>query len=67
MVTHFIEIQEVKIVGVARHFSQVNPKLFDIGIMDNLIEMKPPSKEQRYEVLKKYSEQYGLQFQDIKL
>jgi ATP-dependent 26S proteasome regulatory subunit len=55
LVTGFIELQEVKIVGVSRHFSQINPKLFDIGLMDHLVEMKPPSKEQRYEILKKNS------------
>ena len=45
MITEFIELQEVKIVGVSRHFSLINPKIFDIGLMDELVELKSPNKE----------------------
>ena len=38
--------------GICRHFSQIHPYLLDVGILDNLIEIKPPSKEQRYNILK---------------
>ena len=42
----------VVICGICRHFSQLNPHLLDVGALDNLVEVTPPTKEQRYEVLK---------------
>jgi hypothetical protein len=46
MVSDWIEdFPEVPIIAVSRHFSQINPKIFDIGILDNLLELKAPTKE----------------------
>jgi hypothetical protein len=42
----------LSIAIVARHFSLVNSRLLDIGYFDNLIELSPPTKEQRYDVIK---------------
>ena len=43
---------ELFIVILARHFSLVNSQLLDVGYFDNLIEMQPPTKEQRYKVIR---------------
>ena len=40
ILSEWIELQEVQIIGVARHFSLVNIKLFEVGLMDNLLEMQ---------------------------
>ena len=39
---------------VARHFSLVNGKLLDVCCFDTLIELQPPTKQQRYDVVKDY-------------
>jgi ATP-dependent 26S proteasome regulatory subunit len=41
-----------RITIIARHFSQINSRLLQIGTFDTLIELQAPSKEQRYELLK---------------
>ena len=45
MITQWVEDQQVQIIGVGKHFSLVNPQLFDVGVMDNILELKPPTKE----------------------
>ena len=42
----------VSLVAVARHFSQINTRLLDVGCFDNLIELQPPTKEQRLEIIR---------------
>ena len=42
----------VSIIAVTRHFSLLNQSLLEIGFFDNLVEMKPPTKDQRYELIK---------------
>ena len=42
----------VSMVVIARHFSLVNTRLLDVGCFDNLIELQPPTKEQRLEVIR---------------
>ena len=32
----------------------MNPRLFDVGMMDDILELKAPTKEKRYELLKFY-------------
>ena len=41
----WIEAQEVQIVALARHYTQVNSRFFGINLMDVLVEMKIPTKE----------------------
>lgn len=45
VITEWLEDQEVHIIGLGRHFSLVNPQLFDVGLMDDIIEIKAPAKE----------------------
>jgi hypothetical protein len=39
-------------IAVARHYTAVNTKLLDLGLFDTMIEVLPPTKEQRYKVIK---------------
>lgn len=55
----WIEAQEVQIVAIARHYTQINHRFFGINLMDVLIEMKLPTKEQRREVLLHFLKQYA--------
>lgn len=41
-----------KLICITRHFSDINPKLLEIGYLDNLIELQLPTKEKRAEALK---------------
>ena len=43
----WIEKQEVHLLALCRHYSQVNPSLFQVNYMDTLLELKAPSKDQR--------------------
>lgn len=47
----WIEKQEIFILAISRHYSQVNEKLFEVGLLDTLLQMQQPSKEQRHLVL----------------
>jgi hypothetical protein len=46
--------EEIKVVGVSRHYMNMNTKILDIGCFDTLIEMMAPSKVQRYDAIKDY-------------
>lgn len=52
LIGKLIERGEVGFLGIARHYMSVNLRLLDVGIMDSLVEMQPPSKELRYQVIK---------------
>lgn len=39
------ENPKVSFGAVARHFSGLNQSLLDIGFFDNLLEVKPPTKD----------------------
>ena len=55
------------IVIIARHFSLVNSQLLDVGYFDNLIEMQPPTKEQRYIVIRDMIAPSDFQSKEVKL
>jgi SpoVK/Ycf46/Vps4 family AAA+-type ATPase len=68
MVTDWIEaFPDVPIIAVSRHFTQINPKIFDIGILDNLLELQAPTKEQRYDILNSFNSPFGLSLTDLAL
>jgi len=67
MVFKWIEEQAVQVIGVARHFSSVNQRLFEIGYMDQVLEMKTPVKEQRYALIKQVLTAENVRVQDIKV
>jgi hypothetical protein len=52
LITKLIEREEITFMGVARHYMSLNTHLLDVGVMDSLIEMQPPSKEARYSLLR---------------
>ena len=54
-------------VIVARHFSLVNARLLDICCFDTLIELQPPTKQQRYEVIRDLIAPEAFQNQEVKL
>lgn len=47
-----VEDRKLRIGLVARHYSLVNQRLLDIGYFDTLVELQPPTKEQRYAFVK---------------
>jgi len=51
-----IEKQDLPIVicGICRHFTQIHPYLLDVGALDNLVELRPPTKDQRYQIIKEH-------------
>ena len=56
----------VSMVAIARHFSLVNASLLDVGCFDNLIELQPPTKEQRYSVIRDLVAPADFQSKEVK-
>ncbi len=52
LITKLIEREEIKFIGIARHYMSLNTKLLDVGIFDTMFEMQAPSKEQRYALVR---------------
>ena len=52
LLTRMVEAEDVKILGIVRHFMSLNVKLLDIGLFDSMIELQAPTKEQRYKLIK---------------
>ena len=62
-----LEEQSFTMVIIARHFSLVNARLLDICCFDTLIELQPPTKQQRYEVIRDLIAPEAFQSQEVKL
>lgn len=53
LLTKLAERQDnVRFLGVSRHFMSLNPKLLDLNLFDTMYELQAPSKDQRYSLLK---------------
>jgi len=46
---------EIRFVATCRHFSDLNPLLLELGVFDEIFSLKPPSKQERYELIKNYA------------
>jgi len=51
-VTSWLLEKQSKIILTTRHFSLVNPRLLQLCAFDKVIEMKAPSQQQRYQLIK---------------
>ena len=58
---------EIPMVIVARHFTLVNARLLDVCCFDTLIELQPPTKHQRYAIIRDFIAPTTFQSQEIKL
>lgn len=68
VVRKWIEAQEIQIILVARHYSEIDQRLFEVGFVDSVEEIKAPGKEQRAQALKKIAELQSLKgLKDIDL
>ena len=54
-------------VTIARHYTLVNSRLLEVGYFDNLIELQPPTKEQRYTVIRDLIAPSDFQSKEVKL
>eukprot|EP00347_Sterkiella_histriomuscorum_P013019 403366324 len=52
LIKNVIEKEQVQILGIVRHYMSLNSKLLEVGCFDQMLEMQPPSKEQRYTLIK---------------
>lgn len=52
LLSKIIEKEEVRFIGISRHYMSLNSKLLDVGLFDTMLEMQAPSKELRYSLIK---------------
>ena len=50
LLTKYLDKNQIKFIGIARHFSQVDNQLLEIGYLDEIIEVRGPTKDDRCKI-----------------